>query len=230
MILKKNITPAEFDKLIQAESINCASIYYPICPNYPFNQSEEEAAKHFQSIIELLQLEMQSQGLCSSTILNIISLLTPLTQASFFKEQHEWIGKTLVVFSDEIHVNCYLVDKKLEPYAHITNNYYVLPLFELLNTPKKVRTRKRVATSALTIDSLDKIIPLAFEKKIETLCLSLKNSVYGVYDEINKTVLIDNYISYHNMSLFNLAAIATYLNGGKVSIIEEDAMIHAELR
>ncbi|PLX02149.1 MAG: hypothetical protein C0595_11960 [Marinilabiliales bacterium] len=71
---------------------------------------------------------------------------------------------------------------------------------------------------------LNDIIPAALEGRIESLFIQKSNDRYGLYDIINRSLIIDEGHKAKQASLFNMAAIQTWLKDGNVFIVEKDKM------
>ncbi len=72
--------------------------------------------------------------------------------------------------------------------------------------------------------TLNDIIPAAVNGRIDTLFLQNREDVYGVFHEAAQEVRVDASKESGNASLLNLAAIHTFLQGGKVYLMEADEM------
>lgn len=70
--------------------------------------------------------------------------------------------------------------------------------------------------------NFDDIVPAAFDGRVEALFLSEGKEQYGIFDEENRKVWLDNEKKNNNAGLMNLAAIQTFLNGGAVFQINTD--------
>jgi hypothetical protein len=47
---------------------------------------------------------------------------------------------------------------------------------------------------------------------------------YGLYDKVNRSLIVDENIKISQASLYNLAAVQTWLKGGHVYVVEKDEM------
>lgn len=74
--------------------------------------------------------------------------------------------------------------------------------------------------SGKTSFDLNDIIPAAVDGKIDTLFLIPSKDRYGIYDQINRTLIIDEEQNKGQVSLFNLVAVQTILKGGTVYLSE----------
>jgi hypothetical protein len=73
--------------------------------------------------------------------------------------------------------------------------------------------------------SLDEIIPAAVDGRIETLFLQRGIDVYGIYNQDRRTVeRIIHEKEYDRVSLFNMAATNTLINGGRVFLESPESM------
>lgn len=94
------------------------------------------------------------------------------------------------------------------------------------------QSRRKAATIKLKEQSsigkfsfdLNDIIPAALDGRIESLFIQKSKDRYGLYDKINRSLIIDEGHKAKQASLFNLAAIQTWLKDGDVFIVEKDKM------
>ncbi len=82
---------------------------------------------------------------------------------------------------------------------------------ELIHTPK-------------TSHQISEIVPAAVHGKIDTLFLRKGDDVYGTYNHKNNCVILDSDKAPYNLSLINMAAMNTFLQGGKVYTLEPNDM------
>lgn len=216
--VKANISESEFRKLAYTEDFNCVSIYCPI-------QKELTTSKiFFQNQIEKLVEKLTSKGLEFTSTQNIRGHLEQI-----LNDTDIWNSKkinkpiTLVVFANENEVSSFLLNGTLSSCIHITTNYYLLPLFDKATQSQLIHDSLKIKEITLkedvTTNRIEEIIPLAYESKIETLYVSSENGLYGMYDAVNNTTMIDGEKSSKNMSLINLASILTYKYGGQVYLV-----------
>lgn len=82
-----------------------------------------------------------------------------------------------------------------------------------------------------TAIGIDKILPAAINGQIDALFCENKADVFGQYQTENNVIKVtqeeDNG---HNISLMNLAAIKTFLNGGATYLLEKDEMPNTNSR
>lgn len=71
---------------------------------------------------------------------------------------------------------------------------------------------------------LNDIIPAAIDGRIEVLFVQKSRDKYGLYDELNRSLIVDENTTVSQASLYNLAAIQTWLKGGHVYLAEKDEM------
>ncbi len=88
---------------------------------------------------------------------------------------------------------------------------------------KKSRFRDLSATGKALSDIAD-IVPAAVNGRVDTLFIQSKKDSYGLFDKENNTVIIENNKQTQNASLYNLAAIRTVLNNGRVYLLNENDM------
>ena len=87
----------------------------------------------------------------------------------------------------------------------------------------KARYQELVHT-AKTSHQVSEIVPAAINGKIDTLFLRKGDHLYGTYNEKGNCVIIDSEKTTGNASLINMAAMNTFLQGGKVITMEPSEM------
>lgn len=84
-----------------------------------------------------------------------------------------------------------------------------------------VKFKEQPSIEKYSID-LNDIIPAALDGRIESLFIQESKDRFGLYDKINRSLIIDEGHKAKQASLFNMAAIQTWLKDGDVFIVEED--------
>ena len=97
------------------------------------------------------------------------------------------------------------------------------PIFDKERTEKIDRFEQFDSTDRTSSDIND-ILPAAFQGKIDTLFVEKGKDIFGVYDEIKHKVEVRENPEITNVSLLNMAAIKTFLQGGKVYLLDRDDM------
>jgi hypothetical protein len=94
-----------------------------------------------------------------------------------------------------------------------------------------LRRRKSIAkllmdrsSSGKTSFDLNDIIPAAIDGRIEALFIQNDRDKYGLYDIVNRSLIIDENIKANQASLYNLAAIQTWIKGGRVYLVDKEDM------
>lgn len=215
---KTTISDHDFRTLAGTMDFNCVSFYCEISSNL------ENTKNTFLNLLEQLKDRLNKKNITGDSYYNIVKPLEQIYQnVAFWKKDIVSQNKSLIVFLNENNADLFLIDIELDSGLHLTSNYYLLPLFNKVDGQQleqdATRIKQVVFDEEMTTNRLEKIIPLAYDSKIDTLYVSSKNGVYGVYDEVNKTTMIDSEGNNGNMSLINLAAITTYIHRGKVFLV-----------
>jgi hypothetical protein len=71
---------------------------------------------------------------------------------------------------------------------------------------------------------IEDIIPAAFDGRIKDLFIDITHDSYGIYDHVNRNVIYDQSNDRGTISLFNLAAIQSWMRNGRVFISNQDTM------
>lgn len=101
--------------------------------------------------------------------------------------------------------------KLIKAYFGKTKQTKLNQFTELYNTPK-------------TSYQISDIIPAALNGKIDTLFVENNTDLYGTYNKLNGKIKLDKERKINNASLTNLTALKTFLQGGKVYLLDADEM------
>jgi hypothetical protein len=99
---------------------------------------------------------------------------------------------------------------------------YLEELYEYIQL--KIKDFKKHINGERSLLEINEIIPNAIQGRIDTLFVQKNKDCFGLYDIENYTTIIDNNKKLQNASLYNLAAIHTILNRGKVFLLESKEM------
>lgn len=76
-----------------------------------------------------------------------------------------------------------------------------------------------------TAIGIDRIIPAAFNGKVDTLFCENKSDIFGTYKKENNSITVEQSEENNGaISLMNVAAINTFLNGGEVYLLDNEEM------
>lgn len=89
---------------------------------------------------------------------------------------------------------------------------------------EKIAFFKQHDGTGRTSSEIEQVVPAALEGKIDTLFIENRADILGIYDPKNRHVRIDEKPLPSSVSLLNMSAIKTFLNGGKVYLLEKDDM------
>ncbi|MFX0558629.1 hypothetical protein ACOCEA_17640 [Maribacter sp. CXY002] len=148
-------------------------------------------------------------------------------------------NKPMVIASQDY---IYGLFKKVNTYHHLLDDYVscnlsetdestlhelawnkVAPLFEEQRI-EKFGLFKQYEDTGRTSSEIKQVLPAALMGKIDTLFIRNNSDIWGVYEPQNNHVRVDDNSLPTNVSLSNKAAIKTFLNGGKVYVMEKDNM------
>lgn len=91
----------------------------------------------------------------------------------------------------------------------------IKPHFEKIELQKRDEIINKKPNLKTSFD-LNDIVPAVFDGKIDTIFIHKDEDRYGIYDLLNRSLIIDEADKIGQASLFNMAAIQTILKGGKV--------------
>ena len=86
------------------------------------------------------------------------------------------------------------------------------------NRDKARNAFKNLSSGEKTSIDLNDIIPAAIDGRVSSLFMQDRKDRFGLYDKTNRTLLIDEKPGFMQASLYNLAAVHTWLNNGRVFI------------
>jgi len=99
----------------------------------------------------------------------------------------------------------------------------VRPVFEKILEEKKENFNNLLATDR-TSYHIEEIVPDAVHGRVDTLFIRDRGDIYGVFDPAENKVEVDEARKLPSASLLNLAAVKTFLQGGKVFLLEAEEM------
>ena len=89
---------------------------------------------------------------------------------------------------------------------------------------QKKELYKEVQHTAKASHQISDVIPAAIQGRIDTLFIRKGDKAYGTFNPKNNCIILDSEKDKVNVSLINLAAINTLLQGGNVFIMETEDM------
>lgn len=224
MRFKRKMTELEFNKLLKTNYSDCVSIFCPVENNLPTTKL------NFCTLVKeaIAKIDQKDDALNYELRFQLQTLEKFLKANKDFEKQALNIGETIVFFSNGVFNEVYLLTKTIQQTISIAPDFFLLPFFKYANRSQLKESERKM--KELVLDSnratnrIEKILPLACENKVETLFVTSNNGVYGLYDFLNKTTILDQDKTDENVSLINLAAILTYKNGGDVKVVEPEKM------
>ena len=100
----------------------------------------------------------------------------------------------------------------------------IAPIFDQTRKDKIALFLKEEGTGKTAI-GIDKIVPAAINGKVDTLFCENKADIFGNYKEENNAIIVSQSEESENtISLMNLAAIETFVNGGEVYLLDKEEM------
>jgi len=155
------------------------------------------------------------------------------TAVFVFKTINEpYLGKVTFfkVCSGELKVGMDLVNHKTSASEKI-NQLFIMDGKNRTNVEKlsagdigaSVKLKEQSSVGKTSFD-LNDIVPAAIEGRIESLFIQKSKDRFGLYDALNRSLIIDEGHKAKQASLFNLASIQTWLKDGDVFIVEKEDM------
>lgn len=89
---------------------------------------------------------------------------------------------------------------------------------------KMIEQLRNLSAVGKTSFDLNEIIPAAIDGRIDTLFIQNSKDKYGLYDMVNRSLIIDENKKMSQASLYNLAAVHTWIKGGHVYVVEKEVM------
>lgn len=95
----------------------------------------------------------------------------------------------------------------------------------------KIALFREVEGTGKTAIGIDKIIPAAIHGKVDALFCENLSDIYGNFTEENNLITVtQSEESDNTISLMNVAAVSTFLNGGEVYLLEKEEMPNSNSR
>lgn len=89
---------------------------------------------------------------------------------------------------------------------------------------EKIKETQDLSATGKTSPDLDEIIIAAIDGRIDTLFVRKGNDRFGLYDMVNRSLIIDREMKPYHASLYNMAAVHTLLAGGHVFVVDKEDM------
>lgn len=86
----------------------------------------------------------------------------------------------------------------------------------------QARRIRDLSATGKTSFELNDIIKASVDGRVETMFVNPRKDRFGLYDKVNRSLIIDDHQTSLHASLFNLAAVQTWLLGGQVFLIDND--------
>jgi len=97
------------------------------------------------------------------------------------------------------------------------------PIFEKERN-EKIESFEQYDSTSRTSSDINEVLPAALQGKIDTLFVRKDQDIFGIYDAVKHHVEIRENQENTHVSLLNMAAVKTFLQGGKVYLMEKDDM------
>lgn len=112
---------------------------------------------------------------------------------------------------------------KGESELHKESWHLIQPYFATTKREKLEKFHEKSQTSK-TSHQLSEIIPAAIQGKVDTLFVQKNEDLFGTFYRTKGCLILDGHKETENISLLNMAAINTFLQGGNVYFLEADEM------
>jgi hypothetical protein len=122
----------------------------------------------------------------------------------------------------ENHISCNLSETDKVSLHKLAWNE-VAPIFNRERN-EKLELFKEHDGSGRTSSDIGNVLPAALDGKIDSLFVENGADIWGIYDPEKRHVRVDEESLPSSVSLLNKTAIKTFLNGGKVYLLENDEM------
>lgn len=99
----------------------------------------------------------------------------------------------------------------------------ILPYFEKTKEAKLVQYRELYHTPK-TSYQISEIVPAAINGKIDTLFIQNDEDEFGVFDKQTNRLILRKKNELNNASLSDLSAVSTFIQGGKVYVLDPEEM------
>ncbi len=176
---------------------------------YGMEDEKVDIAKYFQVISQSLHKELEDKSI--PMILAAVDFLHPI-----FKDNNKYpklldegiIGNPDNKKKTELQKEGWRIFK---PYLEKEENEALDKYHQLIGSGKASH-------------NIEEIVNGAYNQRVETLLVQENTQLWGMYDSKNQKVQISEGPDETQEELFNFASVHTFLNSGKVYILQEDKM------
>ena len=102
------------------------------------------------------------------------------------------------------------------------NAWSILSDYYTANRSQKIELYSEISHTSKASHQISDIIPAASQGRIDTLFIRKGDKVYGTYNAKNNCVILDSAKDEINISLINLAAKDTLLQGGQIFMLDKE--------
>lgn len=139
---------------------------------------------------------------------------------AFYKQINSYQG----LYEKNISINPDENDKK----SIHEKSWEVIKDYFQENEDKAKEQYYKLSTKNRTISKIEDIVPAAIDGNIDTLFVQAEKNIWGLFLENYKTVIVNKEKHPENRCLIDMAAKASFLNGGKVFIVKQDELPEKE--
>ena len=220
-------TRSELWALMETQRGPCISLYMP---------AERAGAEAQQNPLRLRNLLQEAE---SHLLLNdlpafqVEALLKPVQ--ALLNQETFWLypDDGLAVFRSPDFFRTYWLPGHYREQVVVTGHFYLKPLLPLLTGDGRFYAQKRqveaaryreLAATGRATPSLRKIVPAAFDGRIESLFLHADQEQWGSFNLATRTLHVHQPARFNDDDLLDVAATQTLLHGGAVYVVERADM------
>jgi hypothetical protein len=96
--------------------------------------------------------------------------------------------------------------------------------FFLRDKKRQIDRFRQLSATGKTSFELEDIIPSAIDGRIDVLFVRNDTDRFGLYDKVNRSLIIDQDRKPYHASLYNMASVHTWMNGGQVYLVSPGEM------
>ena len=228
------ISKSDFHRLAEAHEQLCISIYLPV-ERIGAVIDKQQGPRRLKAILPELRSGLKQYNIKNSELDQYTDPIEDL-----IGREQDWknMKGCLAIFLNKQRMEYYSLPVEMELMTYISDHFYLLPIIPLFNEEKENRIlkkfRKKSLRVARTVRSYspsskvsadpNEIVPAALDGRVKILFIERSKDLFGLYDRINKSLIVDKDQRENQDSLYNMAAVQTWNKGGEVYLAEKNEM------
>jgi hypothetical protein len=228
------ISKSEFHRLAETHEQLCVSIYLPV-ESIGEEMGKQQGPKRLKATLPRLRSGLKEHNIKNA---ELDQYMDPIEDLMEREESWKNLEGCMAIFLNKQGMEHYTLPVEMELMTYISDHFYLLPIIPLFNDDKEnqllKKFRKKRLRIARTFRSLstghnvsadpNEIVAAAIDGKVRILFIERSKDLYGLYDSVNRSLIVDKENRANQDSLYNMAAVQTWSKGGEVYLADKNEM------